>query len=107
MKKNQEDLPKERLISYSEDYLNLNEVARDYPEMHEIAIESSERLKTVVDQLAGRPTSIPILIKDSEGQFQIIPAELTEIEASPPFHLVYLGEKIGEEKLEATQEDAL
>jgi NhaP-type Na+/H+ or K+/H+ antiporter len=94
LRKDKSELPKERLFSYTDDFLNLNEVARDFPEMHELDLDNLNQLERLVKKMSFITKSIPIFVKDEEGELHIIPADVKELEVENPFQLVYLGKKL-------------
>ncbi|MFN7118557.1 MAG: cation:proton antiporter, partial [Saprospiraceae bacterium] len=86
-------LPQEGIFSYTDDFLNLNEIARDYPEIHEIAVENKEQLVDLVKGMAQSPLQAPIFIKEPSGVLQPIPCRLDEIKINAQTQLVYMGRK--------------
>ena len=85
----------DNLLSYQDDYLNINEAARDYPMIHELEIsgglkEFEEKMKV----LRSSSKSIPIFTKSSDGQIENIPMDGPKVDLEQSFHIVYLGEEI-------------
>ncbi len=85
----------DNLLSYQDDYLNINEAARDYPMIHELEIsgglkEFEEKMKV----LNSSSRSIPIFTKSSDGQIENIPLEGPKVDLEQTFYIVYLGEEI-------------
>jgi len=96
-----EDLPLENLLSPVDDFLNLNEVARDYPAMHEVALETKDQLEELMNKMKTINKSIPIFVRDNEGEIHIIPKELDTMNLSDgAFYLVYLGRELEESVVE-------
>jgi len=101
LREDPEDLPLENLLSPVDDFLNLNEVARDYPAMHEVALETKEQLEQLMTKMKTINKSIPIFVRDNEGEIHIIPKELESLTLSEgAFHLVYLGRELEESVVE-------
>lgn len=104
LKKEKVDLPQQGLLTYSDDYLNLNEVARDYPQMHEIELKSLDHLDQFMENLNTRNQRVPLFIKDSEGEIHIIPIEKGDLKvAEGPLQLVYMGREMKTETKEAIE----
>ena len=95
--KEKEDIPKEGLFSSTDDYLNLNEVVRDYPEIHEIEVDTKEEFAEFVGRLNQKDNSIPVFLKEVDGNLEIIPANMEHLEIEEGCKLVYLGESLERE----------
>lgn len=81
------------LFSTKDDYINFNEVARDYPEFHEIAVETSADITQVLAAINDQEKSIPIFYRDAEAGLKIIDTDFNP-ETQSASHIVYLGKKI-------------
>ena len=107
LRKDKSELPKERLLSYTDDFLNLNEVARDYPQLHEVEVQSLRQVAFLVEKMSFIIKSIPIFITDKTGEIHIIPANVENMPVEGTMQLVYLGKELSEELLnEMEQLDA-
>jgi NhaP-type Na+/H+ or K+/H+ antiporter len=84
----------EGLFSPTDDYLNISEVVRDYPQINEITITSVEHYKEIMDTIRKEIKSIPIFIKDLNNEINIIPAANVDMEIEPGYKLMYLGKKL-------------
>ncbi len=84
--------PKEGLFSHTDDFILLTEVARKYPEIHELEIEDRKHYEELIE-ITNRDTDmIPLLVKDNKGVLEIISSyskSISKIEKG--FRLVYLG----------------
>jgi NhaP-type Na+/H+ or K+/H+ antiporter len=101
LRQDPEDLPLENLLSPVDDFLNLNEVARDYPAMHEVGLDTKEQLEELMTKMKTINKSIPIFVRDNEGEIHIIPKDLENLNlAEGPFFLVYLGRELEESVVE-------
>jgi len=87
-------LPKTGIITYKDDYLNLSEAVRDYPEVHELDIESTEALRRALHELERTERSAAIFFKSHDGSIKLIPSDLDELQVSEGSKLVYLGKAI-------------
>ena len=82
------------IISYRDDYLDLNEAVRDYPEVHELDVDSLEELKRAVNQLERTARSVPVFFKSYDGVIKLLPGDLDELVVAEGSRLVYLGKAI-------------
>ena len=81
------------VLSYQDDYLNINEAARDFPTIHELEITGGEEeLSQKLDQLYKQSKSIPLFTKDQNGVLENIPGDIKSINMEETITLVYLGE---------------
>lgn len=102
LRKDPSELPTDHLLSQKDDFLNLNEVARDYPQMHEVPLESIDQLTNLVDKMMVVNKSVPIFVKDGTGEIFIIPADHQRLQLSEgTFHLIYMGRKLEDQVLES------
>ncbi len=89
-----------QFISQQDDYLNLNNIARDYPMMHEVKITGAMQLDQLVKSFANYEKSAPIFLRDTDDMHQLIPADLSTVDQSKLSSLVYMGKKIEFEGME-------
>ncbi|MCG8326667.1 MAG: cation:proton antiporter [Chitinophagales bacterium] len=94
LKTNTTDLPPQGIFSLHDDFLNLNEIARDYPQIHEIEIKTVATLKHLIQHIAKQNNSAPLFVKTNSGPIEIIPHDLSSLKVEEGFKLVYLGEEI-------------
>ena len=87
-------LPQQGIFSYTDDFLNLNEVARDYPTIHEMPIQDVESLSQTIEEMARAAYRAPIFIKDAGGVLHPIPYDLEEMGITPEYKLVYMGKEL-------------
>lgn len=92
-------IPKEGLFSPVDDYITVGRVARDYPQIHEVKLDSKEHFQKILEHTNALEQSIPILIKDSSGILTIIPAKADSIDINSGDLLVYIGKEIELEML--------
>ncbi len=86
-------LPQQGIFSYHDDFLNINEVARDYPQVNEIPIEDFDSLKFVLDRMNEIKSCIPLFYKEPDGELHFLPADISTISIVPGMALVYLGKE--------------
>ncbi|MEZ5039840.1 MAG: sodium:proton antiporter [Saprospiraceae bacterium] len=94
LKKDKVELPENGLFSYTDDFLNLNEVARDYPQMHEVLVSSVEQLQSLLKKMNREEHAIPIFLKYPNGQLQILSANPLEMPLDEGTLLVYMGKEL-------------
>jgi len=87
-------LPEKGIITYKDDYLNFSEAVRDYPEVHELDIESAEDLRRALHELERTERSVAIFFKSHDGAIKLLPNELKDLQVSEGSKLVYLGKAI-------------
>jgi len=86
--------PEEGLFSHTDDYINISEVVRDFPYINEVEITSKEHYYKILEKTKLDLKTIPIFIKDKDGEVSIIPSASEKIEVDAGYKLMYLGKKI-------------
>ncbi|TNJ47106.1 sodium:proton antiporter [Tamlana fucoidanivorans] len=96
-----ENSPEEGLFSQTDDFNSLTEVARKYPEIHEITLKSRDHYEGLIELTNNDPDIIPLLVKDKRGVLEIISSYNKAIEKiEEGYKLVYLGKAFnGNEKI--------
>lgn len=92
--------PKEGLFSTTDDFMSLTEVARKYPAIQEVSINSEEEYDEVVKLLMNDPDMIPLFVKRKDGMIDIIGsvAQNIYLKSFDMCTLAYLGKPMqGEE----------
>lgn len=86
-------IPKEGLFSTTDDFIDLTEVARKYPAIQEVPINSEEEYHTVAEVLMNDKDMIPLFVKEKDGTIDIIGSfvQNLEIKSFENCVLVYLG----------------
>lgn len=80
------------LFTKNDDYINLNESARDYPAIHELIITSKEDFTTKLEKINKELKSIPLFIKVGDT-LEILPTFNSE-NIKENNAIVYLGKKL-------------
>lgn len=88
----------EGLFSYTDDYINLSEVVRDHPTLHEVPVGSDEVFNEYMLRLLEQRSSIPLFLREPDGNLQILPADRSQLKVQPGSALVYLGEHLALEE---------
>ena len=94
LKKGRSEIPQQGIFSYTDDFLNLNEVARDYPVVNEVNVSDKEELEQLVKRTATNPDTVPLFIKTDTGSLEVIPPTLDGLHVTDGFQLIYLGKKL-------------
>lgn len=90
-----EKLPQQGIFSYTDDYLNLNEIARDFPTIHEMPISSVAELDQLRNKFSLQEERMPLFIKFPDGFIDIIPHDLQKLKIEGEGHLlVYIGKEL-------------
>lgn len=89
-----ENNPKEGLFSQTDDYIKLTNLARKYPSIHEIELNSKEHYEGLIEISKTDPDIIPLFVKNKEGELSIIPSNSMEVDIEEGFMLVYLGKQV-------------
>ncbi|AUC15208.1 cell shape-determining protein [Tenacibaculum sp. SZ-18] len=80
------------LFTENDDFINLTETIRDYPQINELTVKSSEDFKGKVQVINQKDNAIPLFLK-SNTQFKIL-AEVKEQDIKENDVIVYVGEKV-------------
>jgi len=73
-------IPKEGLFSTTDDFINLTEVARKYPAIQEVPINSEEEYHAVAQILTNDVDMIPLFVKEKDGTVDIIGSFVQQLE---------------------------
>ena len=84
-------IPEQSIFSKKDDYINFSEVARDYPLINELPINSKEHYLEWIQKLNDEIKMIPLFIKDLEGELHIICGLNSDFKIEKGYKLVYLG----------------
>ena len=94
LKKDSDELPAQGLFSVYDDFLNLNEIARDYPNIHEYPIKSKEQLEQIMKVATLDKSIAPLFVKTTAGVIEIIPNDLKMLNIREGFTFIYLGKEL-------------
>ena len=83
----------DNIFSFNDDFINMVEIARDYPFINEVEIDSKEDFYAKFKKLNTCPHTVPLFVFDSKNKLRIIPAELENYNVSNQCKLVYMGNK--------------
>ena len=96
MKRDIRNLPDTGIFSYTDDFINISEVARDYPEIHELEIISQDHLNSLLKKMDASTQSIPLFIEFPKGNIEPIPKNWNDLGVGAGCRLVYLGKEMKE-----------
>ena len=90
------EIPSENnLFSLTNDYNSMLEIAEKYPEIKEVTIKDREAYLSLISTTNNNNDTIPLFIKDKNGEIHIIPSLNNELkEISEASKLVYLGKPL-------------
>lgn len=104
---NPEENPKEGLFSQTDDYIKLTNLARKYPSIHEVDLNSKEHYEGLIEISKTDPDIIPLFVKDKEGDLSIIPSNSKEVNIEEGFQLVYLGKELETNSSDESNEEKI
>ncbi|MFK7935259.1 MAG: cation:proton antiporter [Saprospiraceae bacterium] len=93
IKKDRKELPDEGLFSPVDDYINLSEVARDYPQMQELPLRSKTHFIELVEAINQVDESIPLFVRDNDGRLHMITTHFENMRVETDNALVYMGKE--------------
>lgn len=103
--RNRENLSARELFSYTHDYNRFTEVARDFPSIQEIPVESHNQFLRVLNIVGEDEDAIPLFLKHPNGFLDLITSP-TELEVEEGSSLVYLGKPMDfEDVVNATRKE--
>jgi hypothetical protein len=92
--KNQNFENKASFFSPKDDYINLSEAVRDYPDIHEVNLKSQEEYESLLSKIHGQLESVPLFVITKDDNIYL----LSEFESSglsaEKSKLVYVGDKV-------------
>lgn len=94
LRKKTSELPTHGIFSYTDDYLNINEVAHDFPVVHERLISSKKELIELYNNIKSQKESIPLFIKGSDSKLENMPMDINEVNYEEGMQLVYMGKEV-------------
>lgn len=87
------NLPADTLFSPITDYTNLSKVVHDYPYIHEHPLKDEAHLQDLLRVMNFSEGRIPIFLKNTTGNLELIPSNHNDINMLSGDRLVYLGKK--------------
>ncbi|MFD1316519.1 cation:proton antiporter [Namhaeicola litoreus] len=85
------------IFSYDNDFINLSEVVRDFPNYSEVEISKKAEFKKLIKAANNQKDTIPLFLRDNLGEIHILGAKPEEMKVEAGNRLMYLGRKITSE----------
>lgn len=85
---------KAQLFTIKDDYLNLMDTVREFPEIHETPVNSIEEYKKKINEIYAELKSIPILMKNKNNEILLISEFEKKVTTIENWKLVYLGKEL-------------
>lgn len=90
-----ENNPKEGLFSHTDDFIQLMDIVRKFPTIHEIELRDKPHYDSLIDMTQKDLDRVPLFTKSPSGSIDIIPANSKDFEPKGDgYKLVYLGKLI-------------
>lgn len=86
--------PEQGLFSHIDDFASVSKVTAKYPDILEIAINSKEHYQQLMDHTNKDKDSIPLFVKNTDGDLSIISSYHSIDEIKEGAMLVYLGKAL-------------
>ena len=100
LKGSKDEIPDDGLFSCVDDYINLTEVVRDFPSIHEIVIQSKDHFNFLIEKINKRENSIPLFLrKQATKDLFILPSICEKVEIEEGDCLIYVGQEVELEKV--------
>ena len=85
---------KNQFFTPKDDYINLSEAVRDFPNLYEILIDSDKGYKQTLEKLHNQLESIPLFVKTSSNNIFVINEFESKNMPKEGVTLIYVGQKI-------------
>ena len=85
---------KNQFFTPKDDYINLSEAVRDFPNLYEIIIDSDKGYKQTLEKLHNQLESIPLFVKTSTNNIFVINEFESKKIPKEGVTLIYVGQKI-------------
>ena len=88
-----DNVTNKNLISKTHDYIKFTEVAREFPSIQEISVDTQEKFLKLLGHIQNEYNAVPLFLKDDTNEIFFIDNPTT-MEVSEGCQLVYLGKPI-------------
>jgi NhaP-type Na+/H+ or K+/H+ antiporter len=92
--KNKNFEEKNTFFTPQDDYINLSETVRDFPNIYEIPINSDEEYRSNLKKLHAQLESVPLFVKTKDENIYLLSEFESKELSKEAIKLVYLGDKI-------------
>jgi len=87
--------PEQGLFSHRDDFGSVTTVVNQFPMISEVELADKTNYDEIIDRIDDDTMSIPLFIKDKEGELNIISSYNKDVnKVEPGFKLVYLGKPL-------------
>ncbi|REH47391.1 sodium/proton antiporter (CPA1 family) [Tenacibaculum gallaicum] len=84
----------DHLFTIEDDYINLMEAVREFPEIHETVVNSIEDYKKKIEEINRDQKSIPIFVKSQKNEILLISEFEKKVKKIEDWKLVYVGKNL-------------
>lgn len=85
----------DHLFTVEDDYINIMEAVREFPEIHETAVESVQEYKTKIEKIHEEIKSIPVLVKNKKTNEILLISEFEhDVKKIDGWVIVYIGKNL-------------
>jgi len=92
--KDQDFAQKDVFFSPKDDYINLSEAVRDFPQIHEIKIDSDETYQSSLDTLHQHLESVPLFVITKDEEIYLLVEFESKALPKKDCTLIYVGDKV-------------
>lgn len=92
--KNQDFLKKEIFFTPKDDYINLSEAVRDYPNIYEVPVNSDEDLKKSLEKVHDQLESVPLFVIAKDNNIYLLSEFESKGMSAEKAKLVYIGNEV-------------
>ncbi len=76
------------------DFINLSELARDNPSIHELPVKSKQHMEEILLIFCKPHTSVPLFLRKKDQSLEILPADFKSVQVEEGDRIVYMGEEL-------------
>ncbi|PHO00834.1 hypothetical protein CSC82_26750 [Rhodobacteraceae bacterium 4F10] len=84
----------DHLFTIEDDYINLMEAVREFPEIHETVVNSIDDYKNKIKEINRDQKSIPIFVKSQKNEILLISEFEKNVKKIEDWKLVYVGKNL-------------
>ncbi|AZJ35996.1 cation:proton antiporter [Tenacibaculum singaporense] len=84
----------DHLFTIEDDYINLMEAVREFPEIHETVVNSIDDYKKKIEEINRDQKSIPIFVKSQKNEILLISEFEKNVKKIEDWKLVYVGKNL-------------
>ncbi|MDO6676868.1 sodium:proton antiporter [Tenacibaculum sp. 1_MG-2023] len=84
----------DHLFTIEDDYINLMEAVREFPEIHETVVNSIDDYKKKIEEINRDQKSIPIFVKSQKNEILLISEFEKKVKKIEDWKLIYVGKNL-------------